>query len=145
MIYADTSALGRAYFADEEDHRFLRRRLLEGDEQVVTSALTRVEITSAAHRATAAGRISDGGAILRQFDAHCRRGGPIVRLALRPNVTLPRAVSLAAAHALRSMDALHLAVALTDGLRFAGAEELRFVTRDAEQAAAARALGFTLD
>ena len=47
LLYADTSALVRAYFEDEPDHAPLRERLLEGGEPVVTSELARVELASA--------------------------------------------------------------------------------------------------
>lgn len=143
MIYADTSALGRAYFSDELDHAALRALLLGGLETVVTSSLTRVEIASAAHRAARAGRIRDGRAMLDRFDADCGADGLIVRLRLRPD-GLAVAVDLVAAHALRALDAVHLAVALTDAVALAGEEPLTFVTRDAEQATAARAHGLTV-
>jgi len=144
VIYADTSALGRAYFADEPDHAALRSLLLGGRETVVTSSLTRVEIASAAHRATRAGRIRDGSRILERFDADCSADGPIVRLRVRSNGLLAVAVDLVAAHALRVLDAIHLAVALTDGRALANEEPLTFVTRDVEQAVAARAHGLAV-
>lgn len=144
MIYADTSAMGRAYFSDEPGHAELRALLLGGRETVVTSSLTRVEIASAVHRAVRAGRIRDGRAVLDRFDADCGAHGPIVRLRVRPDGLLEVAVDLVAAHALRALEAIHLAVALTDAVALADEEPLTFVTRDAEQATAARAHGLTV-
>ncbi|MGH8908220.1 MAG: type II toxin-antitoxin system VapC family toxin [Egibacteraceae bacterium] len=144
MIYADASALGRAYFPDEPDHAALRTLLLDGQELVVTSTLTRVEIAAAAHRAARAGRIRDARLIVDRFDADCAAGGPIMRLRLRPTAAFRRAVELVSDHALRALDALHLTVALTDGLTLAGDEPLVFVTRAVEQSAAAKACGLTV-
>ncbi|MGH8902138.1 MAG: hypothetical protein ACRDYA_10760 [Egibacteraceae bacterium] len=53
-------------------------------------------------------------------------------------------MDLVAAHALRVLDAVHLAVALTDAVALADEEPLTFGTRDAEQATAARAHGLTV-
>jgi predicted nucleic acid-binding protein len=61
VIYADTSAFGRVYFADEDDHQPLRSLLVEGDEQVVSSQLARLELASAATRAQRAGRVGEAG------------------------------------------------------------------------------------
>lgn len=56
--------------------------------------------------------------------------------------TLARARELVLAHRLRTLDAIHLAVADLDARRLAEPDlDLHFATRDADQAAAARALG----
>lgn len=57
LLYADTSALVRAYLADEPDHGSLRERLLEGDEPVVISELARIEMASVIRAAARGGRL----------------------------------------------------------------------------------------
>ncbi|MGH2670789.1 MAG: PIN domain-containing protein, partial [bacterium] len=64
LLYADTSALVRAYFEDEPDHARLREKLLEGEEPVVTSELARVELASAIRAAAETGRLRSPGGVL---------------------------------------------------------------------------------
>ena len=145
LLYADTSALLRAYFADEPDHTLLRATLLEGDEPVVTSELTRVEIASAVRGAAAAGRLPRWRELLDRIDADCGEDGPITLLALRSRVVLPTAHRLVLDHRLRTLDAIHLAVAVEECPQLAAdGEGVAFVTRDSEQEIAATALGFTV-
>lgn len=141
LLYADTSALVRAYFVDEDDHLILNRMLLVGDDPVVTSELSRVEFASAVSAAHRAHRLDDPGAMLSDFEANCAEGGEIALVGLDPGTILPLARQLVADHPLRSLDAIHLATALIDGVQSAKGEEVGMVTRDARQAAAAKACG----
>lgn len=141
LLYADTSALVRAYLADEPGHPRLRRLLLEGDEPVVTSELARVEFASAVRAAARSGRLPAWRELLAIFDTHCAEGRPLALLALRPAVVLPKARELVVTHALRTLDAIHLAVVLEECPPLAGEDEVVLVTRDRAQARAARALG----
>lgn len=141
LLYADTSALLRAYFADEPEHSELRAMLLEGEEPVVTTELTRVELASAVRAAATAGRFRRWSGLLARIDADCQEDGPIALLRLRPEVVLPAAYRLVLEHRLRTLDALHLAVALEECPALAGGEDVAFVTRDGDQAAAAEAVG----
>lgn len=143
MIYADTSALGRVYFADEEDHVPLRALLVDGDEPVVSSQLARLEIASAVVRAGHAGRLDDATTIVNAFDAHCRANGPFTLLRLEADRILDASQRLVVRHGLRTLDAMHLAVALEDAVSLAE-ERLLFVSRDVEQATAARAEGLSV-
>lgn len=144
LLYADTSALARLYLADEPDHAALRRLLLDSDEQIVTSEVSRLELTSAVCGAERAGRIADRDEVLTRIEADCLRGGSVHLLSLRPERTFPTAQRLLLEHRLRTLDAIHLAVALEDAPAFAGSEEVVLVTRDDDQAAAARALGLAV-
>lgn len=144
LLYADTSAIIRAYFADEADHVHLRSMLLEGDEPVVVSEVARVELASAVRSAARASRLRRWRALLARIDADCGETGPLTLLALRTEAVLPTAYRLVTEHRLRTLDALHLAVAIEDCPRLAGGGPIAFVTRDDQQAAAASALGFTL-
>lgn len=144
VLYADASALVRAYLPAETDHERLREMLLAGTEKVITSELSRVEHASACRAAARAARVHAFQDLLDRFDAHTRDEGRILLLVLRPQAILPLAYDLVAAHRLRALDAIHLAVALQDGRAVARGDDLAFVTRDADQAAAATALGLTV-
>jgi predicted nucleic acid-binding protein len=140
VLYADTSALVRAYLPDEPDHDALRATILEGDEPVATSDLTRVELARALTAAQRAGRLYDARPVLERIEADLS-GRPILTIRLDPVRLVPRSRELVLAYPLRTLCALHLAVALsleawTDGVVL--------VTRDADQAAAARALGLAV-
>lgn len=135
----------RCYFADEPDHEMLRELILEGQAPVVTSELTRVEFASAVGTAYRAGRLDDPKPPLARFDADCASDGPVALVALDPSVVMPRAHSLVWDHALRTLDALHLAVLLTTVRDLAGEnEDILVITRDDRQLAVAQALGFTV-
>ncbi len=144
LLYADSSALARAYLDDEDEHRALRMLLLGGDDHVVSSELSRLELTSAVRSAERAGRIADGAELRGWIDIDCGEGGPIQLLELEPERTFATAHGLLLEHRLRTMDAIHLAVALVDAAAVAEGEEVVLVTRDADQAAAARALGLAV-
>jgi len=141
LLYADTSALVHAYFADEPDHAALRARLLDGDEAVVTSELTRLEFASAVSAAARTGRMQKYRLFLDRFDADCGKDGPIALIRLDPEGVFPLAYRLLTEHDLRTLDALHLAVATTSATALAGADSVVLVTRDGRQAAAAAAMG----
>ncbi|MGH2682401.1 MAG: type II toxin-antitoxin system VapC family toxin [Actinomycetota bacterium] len=144
LLYADTSAILRAYFADELDHEELRAMLLEGSDPVVTSEIARVELASAVRAAARAARLLKWRAILARIDADCAEDGPITLLALRPLEVLPTAYRLVIDHKLRTLDSLHLAVALEECPSLANGGAVTFITRDEDQAAAAAALGFAI-
>lgn len=144
LFYVDTSAVIRAYFIDEEDHEPLQRLLFEGSHPVVTSELTRVEFASATAAAYRINRISDPDTVLDLFDVDCGDDGAIALLRLDPEVVLPLARSMVAEHPLRTLDAIHLAVALTAATQLAAGEPITVVTRDQRQRAAAVALGLAV-
>lgn len=139
--YADTSALVGAYLANEAGHTMLRALLLEGDRPVVTSELTRVEFASAVTTAGRAGRLRRPMVLLDRFDRDCSGNGPVTLLTLNPATVLPLARRLVREHTVRTLDAIHLAVALTDAVELAAGEPVSMVTRDRAQAAAAESLG----
>lgn len=144
ILYADTSALVRAYLVDETDHEALRGLLLDGDQPVVTSELTRVEFARAIAAAGRSGRLRRGRVLLDRFDADCGEDGPLTLLRLETSSTFPLARRLVSEHRLRTLDALHLAVALTDVVDLAAGQPVSLVTRDEDQADAAQALGLVV-
>ena len=142
LFYADTSALARAYLPDEQDHDLLRDLLLEGEDPVITSELTWLEFARAAGAAERVRRVRAAEVLLDEFDGDCTtEDGPVTLIALRVGPAFDLARDLVRRHPLGTLDALHLAVALTDGADLADGDELVFVTRDAAQAEAARAVG----
>jgi uncharacterized protein len=140
VLYADTSALARAYLAGADDHEELRAMLLEGDEPVLTSELTRLEIGSAFWGAARGGRLADPVGVLSRVESNFGDDGPISLVAFRRDV-LGVALRLIGEHPLRTLDAVHLAVAIEDGLAISAPDPLVLVTRDHRQADAARDLG----
>lgn len=144
LFYVDTSALAGCYLPDEPGHRELRATLLDGAHPVVTSELTRLELVGAAHAAHRAGRIDDPSALLAVVDGDCQEEGPITLLRLESDPVLAEAAVLLARFPLRTLDALHLAVACTTVSALAGDEDVVLVTRDRRQVAAARELGMAL-
>lgn len=137
-LYADTSALVRAYLDDVDDHLELRRVLLAGEDPVMCSELARVEIACAFRSAGRAGRLRKPADVLDRFDADCAR--LVVLLPFDSGTVLPIARALVLGFRLRTLDALHLAVAVEAALAIG--EALVFVTRDRDQADVATALGF---
>lgn len=140
MIFVDTSALARAYLEDEPESRALRGLLLDSGEVVVASELVRVELARSAKGAERTGRLASAATILERVDADL--DDPIVVIDLEPRTVLPSARDLVLEHRLGTLDAIHLAVAVEERRR--SSDPVVFVTRDADQAAAAKALGFSL-
>ena len=142
--YAYTSALLRCYLIDEDNHERLRGLLLEGPEPVVTSEITRVEFASALSSAARAGRLRRPDWLLARVDADCGPDGPIALLTLDAATVLSQARQLVLDHSVRTLDAIHLAVAATTAIELAAGEPLEFVTCDQRQAQVADELGFVL-
>ena len=79
--------------------------------------------------------------MLDRFDADCADDGPLGLLRLDPLPILEHAHALVSRHPVRTLDAIHLAVAVGDAVDLAAGEPVVFITRDQAQAATARALG----
>jgi hypothetical protein len=77
-----------------------------------------------------------------RFDADCQ--GPLTVLALDTARTLPLARQLVRSHPLRTLDAIHLAVALTDATERAAGDPVALITRDPAQADVAGAVGLVV-
>ncbi len=141
MLFAETSAIVTAYAADEADHPRMLAVLFGDQGPVLASELVRLEFAAAMAAAARAGRIDDAAPVIARLDADCAEG-PIRLLALRGGSVLDRAARLVREYRLRSLDAIHLAVALEDARPLAHPEPITFLTRDQRQADAARSLGF---
>lgn len=77
---------------------------------------------------------------LDRFDADCSDDGPIALIRLDPEGVFPLAYRLLTEHDLRTLDALHLAVASTSATALAGPDSVVLITRDDRQATAATAM-----
>lgn len=140
VLFSDTSALARVYLDDEPDSEALRLLLRNSGEAVIASELVRVELARAAKNAARAGRIVDVALVLARIESDL--GGRVNPVDLTPSTILPSARELVLEHRLGTLDAIHLAVAVEERRR--SPDPVVFVTRDADQAAAAMALGFPL-
>lgn len=138
-LYADASALVRAYLGDEPGSASLRELLLESGESVVTSELSLVEVTRALSAAGRSGRILNVDAALDGVEEDFSARGPVLVIGLRADPVLRRAREVVRAHRVGTLDAIHLAVAIEESEALG--EPLVFVTRDGEQAITARELG----
>ncbi|WP_435581454.1 type II toxin-antitoxin system VapC family toxin [Amycolatopsis thermoflava] len=142
VLYADTSAVVRAFLPDEPEHEQMIELLLDNEDLVLTSELTRVEFASAMATAWNNGRIRDATLALARFDAEAGGDGALSLVPLVPQVIMPAAYRLVSDHhSLHTLDAIHLAVALHDTAGLADGEPVVMVTRDQRQADAAKAHG----
>lgn len=146
LVYVDSSVVGRAYLADEPGH-VEARELLDADHRLVTGTLTHIETTGLLARAARAGRLtSELDEALAALADELGDGGvlTVVRPTDQPAVEAA-ARRLTRTYALRALDAMHLATARDVLPQLADPDEvLAFATRDADQAAAAETLGFTV-
>jgi predicted nucleic acid-binding protein len=140
VLYTDTSALARAYLGDEPGSRLLESMLLKSDSAVTTSELSRVELARVMTAAERARTVRDAADLLLLIDSDLDRAVGLIPL--QPETVLPEARRIVIEHRVRTLAAIHLAVALE--LRDVVDDDVVFVTRDADQAAAAKALGFEL-
>ncbi|MCP9491457.1 MAG: type II toxin-antitoxin system VapC family toxin [Solirubrobacteraceae bacterium MAG38_C4-C5] len=146
LRFLDSSLIVRAYLPDEPGQTEAYGLLTGGG--ALASELAPVEVTRGLVGARRAGRLSDTEfeQTLAQVDVDLGEQGRIGIIPFDGGPTLVRARELVLAHRLRTLDAIHLAVADLDARRLAEPDlELHFLTRDADQAAAARALGLLTD
>ncbi|MEA3502282.1 MAG: PIN domain-containing protein, partial [Actinomycetota bacterium] len=139
IAYADTSAVVRAFLVDETEHEALRELLFTTPGSAVTSDLTRVELSAAFRRAARAGRISDPERLVTTALAEVSRSGGLRTVNLNIRQIENEVLRLLARHRLRAADAIHIATAI---VALNGPDGVHFITRDQNQADAARAEGF---
>ena len=143
IVYLDSSVLARAYLADEEGHDQALALLDDSEIAATTGTWTRIEVSGALIHAARSGR-GDAAGLLALLDADLATDGPVTVLSAPQERVEEMAPSLVREHALRAMDAWHLAVAsLTVPPLAEAGEEIAFASRDETQAAVAAMLGFT--
>jgi uncharacterized protein len=141
VYFADSSALTGSYLLDEGED--LRALLRSGENAVMASQLAHVEVASGLTAARRSGWLDDAqlAGFLKEYLVDVGDGRRVELLPLDPQAVLPHARQIVLDHPIRTLDALHLAVADTLGRELAGEDGLIFVTRDARQRAVAEALG----
>jgi uncharacterized protein len=143
IVYLDPSVLARTYLADEDGHADAQALLSDPDIAPVTGTWTRIEVTGALVRAARTGR-ANADELLALLDADLSPEGAVTMLAVTQERAEERALKLLREHALRALDAWHLAVAeLTVPALAEKGEEIGFASRDDAQATVAEQLGFT--
>lgn len=144
IVYADSSVVVRSYLADESDHAEVRMLLNDPELTVITGSWTLIEVTGSLVRAANAHR-GDKEGLLASFERDINAATGSIAVVNAEQAEIERiALELVRSGGLRSTDAWHLACASLafDELAEPG-EERGFATRDAEQAAVAREMGFT--
>jgi len=143
IAYLDSSVLARAYLRDEDDHDQIIRLLDDPEIAAFTGTWTRIEVSGALIRAARSGR-GDGDGLLALLDADLSAGGPVAELSAPQDQVEEMALRLVREHAIRAMDAWHLAVAwLTLPGLAEPDEQVAFASRDRDQRKVAARLGFT--
>jgi uncharacterized protein len=143
IVYLDSSVLARAYLADEEGHESALALLSDPELVAVTGTWTKIEVSGALMRAARSGR-GDAAGLLKLLDTDLLPEGPVTVIAMDQRRVENRALELVREHALRAMDAWHLAVAqLTVPALAEKGEGMGFASRDDAQATVAEQLGFT--
>lgn len=140
IAYLDSSVLARAYLVDEDGYEDAKQLLGDPEVATVTGTWTRIEVSGALVRAARSGRGDERG-LLELLDADL--AGPVVVLSAPQEQVEADALRLVRDHALRAMDAWHLATAAITVPPLAKPDEPRaFASRDQAQRAVAEQLGF---
>lgn len=144
IVYLDSSTLARAYLADESGYEEASSLLANSEIGLITGTWTRIEVSGALVRAARTGRGDEAG-LLELLDGDLGTDGPVTVIAADQKEVEDRALRLVREHAIRAMDAWHLAVAalVLPSLVEPG-EDAGFATRDEAQASVATSLGLRL-
>ncbi len=143
LVYVDSSVFARAYLPNEPGHPEAAALLTGTDHLLVTATWTIVEVTSALVRATRVGRQGDVDALLAVLAADTGEDGTVTLLRADPEQVERRAVEIIRDHALRSLEAMHLAVATLAAVPLLDpGDSLGLASRDEAQRRAGIALGF---
>lgn len=142
IAYLDSSVLARAYLIDEPGHVDAVALLEDGDVALITGTWTRVEVSGALVRAARTGRGQEAD-LLALLDADLGSEGPVTVVSAPRETVEEQALVLVRQHAIRAIDAWHLATAsLTIRVLAEPGEEIGFASRDETQSAVASLLGF---
>lgn len=141
IAYVDSSVLARVYLADEEGHEQATSLLDDPDIGLITGTWTRTEVSGALVRVARIGR-GDSTGLLDLLDNDLGSEGPVTVVSADQSQVEELALKIVRQHAVRAMDAWHVAVAslVLPNLVEPG-EEAGFVTRDQAQARVAESMG----
>lgn len=144
IVYLDSSVLASAYLADEHGHEQATLLLADLEIGLITGKWTRIEVSGALVRAARSGRGDEAG-LLELLDGDLGTDGPVTVVVADQNEVEERSLQLVREHAIRAMDAWHLAVAtLSLPSLVEPGEDVGFATRDEAQASVAASLGLRL-
>lgn len=144
IVYLDSSVLARAYLADELGHAQAASLLEDPEIGLITGTWTRIEVSGALVRAARAGGGNETG-LLDLLDGDLGTDGPVTVVGVDHHEVEVRALHLVREHAIRAMDAWHLAVAaLALPILVEPGEDAGFATRDEAQSRVAMSLGLRL-
>lgn len=144
IVCLDSSVLARVYLSDEAGHDEDVALLKDRDVGLITGSWSRLEVCGALVRAARAGR-GDENDLLALLDTDLAIDGPVMLVTAAADKVEARALGLIREHAIRTMDAWHLATAslLLANLAEPG-EEIAFGTRDQARATVAAVLRLKL-
>jgi len=145
IAYLDSSMLVRFYMHDEDGHEQAVALLDDPDITRVTGKWTRIEVSGALIRAARSHRHkADEQDLLTMLDVDLGAKGRVTEITVPQENVEEKALALVREHALRALDAWHLAVAAltVPALAKPEREKIAFASRDEEQAAVAEELGF---
>ncbi|MDP2293429.1 MAG: type II toxin-antitoxin system VapC family toxin [Actinomycetota bacterium] len=140
IAYVDSSVIVRRYLPGDAGHRDAAELFAEIDTATVSSTLARIEVSGALVRAARHAGI-DPSVLLARFEQDIAGGDPLI---VSPDQAAVEssALDLVRRHAIRALDALHVAAAVIVLAELVGPGDVAvFVSRDNAQAAAARASG----
>jgi len=110
IVYLDSSVLARAYLSDKTRHDAAVAMLEDPELGLITGTWTRIEVSGALVRAARAGR-GDQQGLLALLDADLAVDGSVTVVASAQEEVETQALRLVRAHAIRAVDAWHLATA----------------------------------
>jgi len=141
IVYLDSSVLARAYLSDETGHDAAVAMLEDPELGLITGTWTKIEVSAALVRAARVGRGDEQG-LLALLDADLTVDGPVTVVGSAQEEVEAEALRLVRIHAIRAMDAWHLATAkLVAPSLVEPDEKVGFATRDEAQSVVAVTLG----
>jgi predicted nucleic acid-binding protein len=144
IAYLDSSVVARVYLMDEPGHAEAEALFENPDIALITGTWTRVEVSGALVRAARTGRANETD-LLALLDADLGPEGTVTVVSAPQEAVEEQALRLVREHALRAMDAWHLATAaLTIRALAEPGEETAFASRDDAQSVVAGLMGFRL-
>ena len=143
VVYVDSSIVVRYYLPNDPGRGDVVALLNDDDVAVITSTLTRIESSGALVRAARSTKTKAADALARLDQDFV--DGVITLVGADPDEVERRALHAVRTYGIRALDALHIATAQVVLPELVGpGDTAMFISRDKEQAAAAKDLGLTV-
>jgi uncharacterized protein len=144
VAYVDSSVVVRYYLPSEAGHTEVAAILNDPDTAAVTATLTTIEVSGTLVRAARTGHVSPT-ALLDRFDQDIQNG-IFTLVSVDQEACEKLSLKLVREHGIRALDALHVATADLSLPELLGPGDVGvFISRDLEQAAVAKLLGWTIE